>query len=113
MKIYTHKLTGIRLTIKKLFGSVASCRLVDKTIKMPYSNLTTDTIVCSLNNLEEITKTNRKMRDEFKDDNDEETPVLDIALDIVFLKYGNDCFQDAKFNTDLGEAYDFIQNFIT
>jgi len=52
MKTYTHKLTGTKLTIKKLFGSVATCRLVSGTIKMPYS-VTTDTIVCSLDNLKE------------------------------------------------------------
>jgi len=52
MTIYTHKLTGTRLTIKKLFGSVATCRLLNKTITMPYSKITTDTVVCSLDNLE-------------------------------------------------------------
>jgi len=51
MKIYTHKLTGVKVTIKKLYGSVASCRLVDGTIKIP-NNKTTDTIICSLDNLE-------------------------------------------------------------
>lgn len=51
MTTYTHKLTGTRLTIKKLFGSVATCKLLDKTITMPYSKITTDTIVCSLDNL--------------------------------------------------------------
>lgn len=51
MTIYTHKLTDTRLTIKKLFVSVATCRLLDKTITMPYSKVTTDTVVCSLDNL--------------------------------------------------------------
>ena len=51
-----HKKTNELLTIKKLFGSVASCKLIDKTIKMPYS-VTTDTIVCSLDNLINITNT--------------------------------------------------------
>jgi len=54
MKIYVHKLTGTKVTIKKLFGSVATCRLVSGTIKIPNSNFaTTDTIVCSLDNLVE------------------------------------------------------------
>jgi len=55
MTTYTHKLTGTRLTIKKLFGSVASCRLVSGTIKIPNSNFnTTDTIICSLDNLVKV-----------------------------------------------------------
>lgn len=50
-KIYIHKLSGKRLTIKKLFGSVATC-ITDEPIKMPNSNFaTTDTIVCSVDNL--------------------------------------------------------------
>jgi hypothetical protein len=54
MKIYTHKLSGERLTIKKLFGSVATCILLDSVIKMPNSDWqTTDTIVCAVDNLAE------------------------------------------------------------
>lgn len=34
--------------------------------------------------------------------------VLEIALDVVFLKYGQDCEQDEKFNIDCGKVYDFI-----
>ena len=39
--------------------------------------------------------------------------ILDLALSIVFEKYGDDCIQDEKFNTDLGKTYDFITNLIS
>ena len=51
MKIYIHKLTGTRLTIKKLFGTVATCVMLDDVIEIPYSKIVTNTIVCSTDNL--------------------------------------------------------------
>ena len=47
--IYTHKLSGEKLRIKKIFGSVVSC-YVEKPFKFSW-NLNIDTIVCDMNNL--------------------------------------------------------------
>jgi hypothetical protein len=38
--------------------------------------------------------------------------ILDIALDMVFLKYGDNTLQGKEFNCDLSKAHDFITNFI-
>lgn len=38
--------------------------------------------------------------------------ILDIALSVVFLKYGNDSLQDERFIEDLSTAYDFIQKLV-
>ena len=34
--------------------------------------------------------------------------ILDISLEVVFLKYGENCEQDEKFNSDLALVFDFI-----
>ena len=62
------------------------------------------------NKIEEINGTKPDVSGSLPDDTDD--PILDIALDIAFLKYGDDCLQDEKFRVDLGKAYDFIQKLV-
>jgi len=38
--------------------------------------------------------------------------ILDISLEVVFLKYGENCNQDKKFNSDLALVFDFITQFL-
>jgi len=53
MKIYKHKITGQLMTIEKMHGNIATCKLlvpvVSKVISHKHFN---DVAICNINNLE-------------------------------------------------------------
>ena len=49
-----HKNTGQILTVKRIFGGrIASCYLPEKDVKNVFNNVILDTVICSVDLLEE------------------------------------------------------------